>query len=302
MQIKLQLKRRNRQRGQGLVEFALAFPVFLLIVLGIFEFGRVFVTYTALYAASREGARFGAAAENVVNGCAGVESQVQRVGFFVGNVDVLIQHDSGPGTPVASGCGTKLGDRVIVKASIPFKSVTGIIPAFTMESVARRTIIKEVRLIYTLVPPGAATAIPQSTNTPGPTPTETPYGTPPAAEPTVTPTTAGVCDGTIEWSANDSKSSVATFTNNSGSQYTLTQIIVTWENPDPTLNEVIYIGSGYDPLTSILQSSPATIDVPNWVVGTGPSLFEFIFSQSNAKFLGVQLIMEDEFGVSCVVQ
>ena len=28
MQIKLQIKRRNRQRGQGMVEFALAFPVF----------------------------------------------------------------------------------------------------------------------------------------------------------------------------------------------------------------------------------------------------------------------------------
>ncbi len=290
--------KRKGLRGQGLVEFALAFPIFLAIVLGIFEFGRLFVTYTALYAASREGARFGAAAENVENACGGVESQVQRIGALAGNINVLVQHDSGPGTPVASGCGTKLGERVIITASIPFKSVTGIIPAFSMSSVARRTIIKEVHLLYTLLPPGVATAIPQATNTPGPAPTATPEGTPPVDTPGPTPTTTGICNGVIEWSPSGSKSYMATFVNNSGESYTLNSITVTWENPDPTLNEVVYVGTGYDAITSLLAESPATVEV-NWVVGYGTSMFDFIFSQSNATNIGIQLNMEGPGG-SCV--
>ena len=52
------------KKGQGIVEFALAFPVFLLIVLGIFEFGRLFFTYATVFTASREAARFGATVDD----------------------------------------------------------------------------------------------------------------------------------------------------------------------------------------------------------------------------------------------
>ena len=232
------------------------------------------------------------------NACGGVESQVQRIGALAGNINVLVQHDSGPGTPVASGCGTKLGERVIITASIPFKSVTGIIPAFSMSSVARRTIIKEVHLLYTLLPPGVATAIPQATNTPGPAPTATPEGTPPVDTPGPTPTTTGICNGVIEWSPSGSKSYMATFVNAAENSYTLNSITVTWENTDPTLNEVVYVGTGYDAITSLLAKSPATVEV-NWVVGYGTSMFDFIFSQSNATNIGIRLNMEGPGG-SCV--
>ena len=50
----------KRKRGQAIVEFALILPVFILILLGIMEFGLVFHQYLIVTAASREGARVAA--------------------------------------------------------------------------------------------------------------------------------------------------------------------------------------------------------------------------------------------------
>jgi Flp pilus assembly protein TadG len=47
------------QIGQGLVEFALLFPVLLLILLGAVDLGRAFDAYVNITNASREGARYG---------------------------------------------------------------------------------------------------------------------------------------------------------------------------------------------------------------------------------------------------
>ncbi len=51
----------NRRHGQGMVEFALALPIFLLLVFGVIEAGHLLMTYSAVYSAAREGARYGAA-------------------------------------------------------------------------------------------------------------------------------------------------------------------------------------------------------------------------------------------------
>jgi len=51
-------RRPNRSRGQGLAEFALVLPIFLLIVLGVFDVGRVIWATTSLNSAAREAARF----------------------------------------------------------------------------------------------------------------------------------------------------------------------------------------------------------------------------------------------------
>ncbi len=52
-------------RGQSVVEFALVFPVFILIVIGISEFGLYFWTSHVVQNASREGARFAAITSNL---------------------------------------------------------------------------------------------------------------------------------------------------------------------------------------------------------------------------------------------
>jgi hypothetical protein len=51
-------------RGQGLVEFALVLPVFLILLLGMLEFGFAFTHNLTLEYATREGARVGAALVN----------------------------------------------------------------------------------------------------------------------------------------------------------------------------------------------------------------------------------------------
>ena len=47
----------KREKGQNLVEFALILPVFLLLVVGMAEFGRAWMTRNILTGAAREGAR-----------------------------------------------------------------------------------------------------------------------------------------------------------------------------------------------------------------------------------------------------
>jgi hypothetical protein len=78
-------ERRNRSRGQGLVEFAVSVPVFVMLLFGMLEFGFAFSHNLTLEYATREGARVGAAlgpgTANVP--CAQVDDQivagVQRV-------------------------------------------------------------------------------------------------------------------------------------------------------------------------------------------------------------------------------
>src|SRR5688572_1710026 len=47
----------QRRRGQALVEFALIIPLFLLLLVGIFDLGRAVFSYDTLTIAAREGAR-----------------------------------------------------------------------------------------------------------------------------------------------------------------------------------------------------------------------------------------------------
>lgn len=55
---------RRRARGQGLVEFALLLPVFMVLLLGMLEFGFAFTHNLTLEYATREGARVGSAMVN----------------------------------------------------------------------------------------------------------------------------------------------------------------------------------------------------------------------------------------------
>ena len=60
------------ERGQGLVEFALVLPVFMILLLGLVEFGFIFAHHQGLEYASREGARTASALANGQNGQNGI--------------------------------------------------------------------------------------------------------------------------------------------------------------------------------------------------------------------------------------
>lgn len=52
------MKRRHEQRGQAMVEFALILPLFIFLLLVIFDLGHVVWANNTLATAAREGARF----------------------------------------------------------------------------------------------------------------------------------------------------------------------------------------------------------------------------------------------------
>lgn len=47
-------------KGQAIVEFALVAPILILLIMGIFEFGRLWMTMNVLSGAAREGVRVAA--------------------------------------------------------------------------------------------------------------------------------------------------------------------------------------------------------------------------------------------------
>lgn len=83
----------HRRHGQGMVEFALALPIFLLLVFGVIEFGRLLMTFSAVFSAAREAARYGSAVGTSANGmsffrdCAGMREAAVRVGNLGGVKD-----------------------------------------------------------------------------------------------------------------------------------------------------------------------------------------------------------------------
>lgn len=50
-------RRRQERRGQTLVEFALILPIFLLLLMGIFDFGRAVYAYNTVSNAARQAVR-----------------------------------------------------------------------------------------------------------------------------------------------------------------------------------------------------------------------------------------------------
>ena len=58
---------RQRHRGQALVEFALAFPVFVFIVMGVIEFSMMFNAQLSLNYATRDAALIAAEAGSAAN-------------------------------------------------------------------------------------------------------------------------------------------------------------------------------------------------------------------------------------------
>ena len=75
-------RRRRRGRGQALVEFALVFPLLMLLVFALIDLGRVVYTHNAIAEAAREGARWGSVQARSARDIPGIEAHA--VGNVVG--------------------------------------------------------------------------------------------------------------------------------------------------------------------------------------------------------------------------
>jgi hypothetical protein len=87
-------RRQQHERGQSLVEFAVVLPIFLLVVFGLVDVGRLVYTNATLSQAAREGARLAAAEASWIGSnhpaCVADESGISasRPGAHVCPVDV----------------------------------------------------------------------------------------------------------------------------------------------------------------------------------------------------------------------
>jgi len=91
----------KREKGQNLVEFALILPVFLLLVVGMAEFGRGWMTRNILTGAAREGARMAAvepdSPSSIAQGLAAATAVLNSAGINVPPAIVTV--DTSPPTP-----------------------------------------------------------------------------------------------------------------------------------------------------------------------------------------------------------
>lgn len=143
--------------GQSMVEFVLALPVLLILIMGTMEFGRFLAIYSMTNSASREAARFGAGVGDSGPGtgihyldCDGIRAAAARVSTALLAVGtVVIEYDNGPGTPVFApvcpppGAQVELGTRIIVRVTANYEPVVPFVPIGPIDitSETKRTIL-----------------------------------------------------------------------------------------------------------------------------------------------------------------
>jgi Flp pilus assembly protein TadG len=105
---------RKRRRGAAAVEFAIVLPVFVILVFGMIEYGRMVMVQQVITNASREGAR-----RAVLDGATTTSVQ-SAVTSYLTNASV-----NGGSTAVSPNPTTAAsGDPITVTVSIPFSSVS----------------------------------------------------------------------------------------------------------------------------------------------------------------------------------
>ena len=151
------------KKAQGLMEFALAIPFLMVMLIGIIEAAWMMFFFTSASMSSREAARYGAAVGLSSDGllryrdCAGIRTEARRVGAFASltnNSQIQIFFDDGPGTPQVEYCNpnpipdVKNGERIIVKVVGHYKPLINliIIPPFDFKSEFAYTIMSKIKI------------------------------------------------------------------------------------------------------------------------------------------------------------
>lgn len=157
--------RLSNQKAQEMVEFAIALPLLLLIMLAIIEFGRLLFYYTVVTTGAREAARYGSAAGglggvlNYYQDCDGIRGAALRMGNLVGmqndDSDIRIRYqdaslvDTGDTCPPGgSGPLLQQGERIEVTTTAHFQPIVPVIhlPTFDIQAVSRRTILVDIQI------------------------------------------------------------------------------------------------------------------------------------------------------------
>ncbi len=125
--------RRTREGGQSLVEFALILPIFMVLVLGLFDGARAVWNYNTLAEAAREGSRY--AIVNSGAAASDIEGVVRDHGSGLNQASLSV-------TVTPSSAPRDVGSTVEVRAEYDFDPLFAIVglPSITMSSTSRMTI------------------------------------------------------------------------------------------------------------------------------------------------------------------
>jgi len=157
----------RRYRGQAIAEFAIALPILLAIMVGIFEVGRYVFIYAGAANASRNAVRYASAVGKSDGGytkynyCYGIYQVAKKSAFLVSiptppSSNFIINYDDGSGnalsdsecsewssTKVDTGVIVESGDRVTVTIKVEYKPILKLLPLKprTITSTSSRTIL-----------------------------------------------------------------------------------------------------------------------------------------------------------------
>ncbi len=117
----LRLQPTRRTRGQAMVEFAVAFPIFIFLVMVIVDFGRGVWYNNAISNAAREGARYA-----IINGPDRTDEEIMQVvkdkavGVPIQNTDIVITYPDGRAPR----------NRVTLEVTYVFRPITPMMQVF----------------------------------------------------------------------------------------------------------------------------------------------------------------------------
>jgi Flp pilus assembly protein TadG len=136
---------RESERGQALVEFALAIPVVFAVIFGIIDFGRALYTYDLVTSAARMGSRYamvhgpGCTGTNCPASSAQIQTYVRSIVSGVTATQVSVTAT----WPAATGCASSAPAAqcpVLVTVSYPFQFVLSFNRTITMTSASQMII------------------------------------------------------------------------------------------------------------------------------------------------------------------
>ncbi len=157
------MRQKHSSKAQSMLEFALVFPVLILLIYGIVELGRMLFIYSAVTSASREAARWGSATGPGLtantpkyNDCLGIRTAARKSAILMPLPDssIIIHYDGGPTTTDGSkgtscpAASVSLGDRVVVAVSASYAPIMPVpgITGFDISVKAGRTIMKDIQI------------------------------------------------------------------------------------------------------------------------------------------------------------
>src|SRR5258706_4838243 len=169
MTMKIYSPKQNKPgfRAQAMVEFAVALPVLLVLLVGIIEAGRMVMMYAVVTNASRDAVRYASAVGRSDDGflkykyCAGIKQAAKTSGYILGlkDSDITISYYHGTSSTAFTTCTAASGedssvvlntckdntscDRVKVTVQKTYEPIIKLIPLgnHTFSSAATRTIL-----------------------------------------------------------------------------------------------------------------------------------------------------------------